>query len=78
MPYEYLIHRRSNNEKLIVFHNGAIANGNVTAPVLQRHGWAKMLKTSAVFCIDPTLYLNGLLQVGWGIGKQQPHLAKKS
>lgn len=37
VPYEYLINRKSNNDKLIVFNNGAIAGGNVNVPVFQRH-----------------------------------------
>lgn len=78
VPYEYLIHRRSGNDKLVVFNNGAIAEGNVTVPVFQRHSWANMLKTSSVFCMDPTLYLNGFLQVGWGIGKNENYYLENS
>lgn len=78
VPYEYLINRRSNNDKLIVFNNGAIAEGNVNVPVFQRHSWANMLKTSSVFCMDPTLYINGFLQVGWGIGKNDNYYLENS
>lgn len=78
VPYEYLIHRRSDNDKLIVFNNGAVAQGNVTVPVFQRHSWAELLKTSAVFCMDPTLYLNGYLQVGWGMGKNENYYLENS
>lgn len=78
VPYEFLIHRRNENDKLIVFHNGAIPGGDVKVPVFQRHSWAKQLKTSAVFCMDPTIYLNGFLQLGWGIGKNENHYLKNS
>lgn len=78
VPYEYLINRRSDNDKLVVFNNGAIAEGNVTVPVFQRHSWANMLKTSSVFCMDPTLYLNSFLQVGWGIGKNEDYYLENS
>mgnify|MGYP002262645763 CR=1 FL=1 len=78
VPYEYLIHRRSDNDKLIVFHNGAVAGGNVHVPVFQRHSWDKILKTSTVFCMDPTLYLNRLLQLGWGIGKNEDYYLENS
>ena len=78
VPYEYLIHRRSNNHKLIVFHNGAIAGGNVNVPVFQRHSWDKVLKTSTVFCMDPTIYLNRFLQLGWGIGKNEDYYLENS
>ncbi len=44
VPYEYLIHRRRNSNQLLVFNNGAIAEGNVSVPVFQRHSWAKILK----------------------------------
>ena len=70
VKYEYLIYRKKDNDKLIVFNNGAIAGGNVRVPVFQRHSWAKNLKTSSVFCMDPTLYINDL-SVGWGIGKNE-------
>lgn len=78
VPYEYLIHRRTNNDQLIVFHNGAVAGGNVHVPVFQRHSWAHMLKTSSVFCMDPTLYLNSFLQLGWGIGKNEEYYLQNS
>lgn len=78
VPYEYLINRRSTSDKLIVFHNGAVAEGNVSVPVFQRHSWAKLLKTSSVFCMDPTLYLNSFLQIGWGIGKNESYYLENS
>lgn len=78
VPYEYLINRKSDNDKLIVFNNGAVAEGNVSVPVFQRHSWATMLKTSSVFCMDPTLYLNGFLQIGWGIGKNENYYLENS
>ena len=78
VPYEYLIHRRSAQKKWIVFHNGAVAGGNVSVPIFQRHSWAKVLKTSSVFCMDPTLYLNGYLQLGWGIGKNEDYYLENS
>lgn len=78
VPYEYLIHRRSDNDKLVVFNNGAVAEGDVTVPVFQRHSWADILKTSSVFCMDPTLYLNSFLQIGWGIGKNEDYYLENS
>ncbi len=78
VPYEYLLNRRSDNDKLVVFNNGAVAEGDVTVPVFQRHSWSKILKTSSVFCMDPTLYLNGFLQVGWGIGKNEDYYLENS
>jgi glycosyltransferase involved in cell wall biosynthesis len=78
VPYEYLIHRRNSVDKLIVFHNGAVVGGNVTVPVFQRHSWIKNLKTSAIFCMDPTLYLNPFLQIGWGVGKNENYYLKHS
>jgi glycosyltransferase involved in cell wall biosynthesis len=78
VAYEYLINRRKENDKLIVFHNGAVAQGNVSVPVFQRHSWAKILKTSSVFCMDPTLYLSGFLQVAWGIGKNKDYYLENS
>ncbi len=78
VPYEYLINRRKDNDKLVVFNNGAVAEGNVLVPVFQRHSWANMLKTSSVFCMDPTLYLNSFLQIGWGIGKNENYYLENS
>ncbi|MBQ9659490.1 MAG: hypothetical protein IJV31_12180 [Clostridia bacterium] len=73
VKYEYLINRKTDNNKLIVFNNGAIADGNVKVPIFQRHSCANILKTSSVFCMDPTLYVNDL-SVGWGVGKYQTGL----
>jgi glycosyltransferase involved in cell wall biosynthesis len=78
VPYEYLIHRRSENDRLVIFNNGAVAGGNVKVPVFQRHSWAQIMKTSTVFCMDPTLYLNGLLQIGWGIGRNENYYLENS
>ena len=61
VKYEYLINRKIGTDKLIVFNNGAIAGGNVKVPIFQRHSWANDLKTSSIFCMDPTLYNNDLL-----------------
>ncbi len=77
VKYEYLINHRTDNDKLIVFNNGAIAGGNVKVPIFQRHSWANMIKTSSVFCMDPTLYVNDL-SVGWGIGKNDNYYLENS
>lgn len=78
VPYEYLIHRKKSSDKLIVFHNGAVAQGNVTVPVFQRHSWSGMLETSSVFCMDPTLYVSRYLQLGWGVGKNETYYLENS
>lgn len=36
------------------------------------------METSCVFCMDPTLYFNGFLQLGWGIGKNDNYYLEKS
>lgn len=77
VKYEYLINRKNGCDKLIVFNNGAIAGGNVRFPVFQRHSWANILKTSSVFCMDPTLYINDL-SVGWGVGKNENYYLENS
>lgn len=77
VKYEYLINRKTENNKLIVFNNGAIAGGNVKVPVFQRHSWANVIKTSSVFCMDPTLYVNDL-SVGWGVGKNEDYYLENS
>lgn len=77
VKYEYLINRKTENDKLIVFNNGAIAGGNVKVPIFQRHSWANILKTSSIFCMDPTLYVNDL-SVGWGIGKNDEYYLENS
>lgn len=77
VKYEYLINRKIDNDKLIVFNNGAIAGGNVKVPVFQRHSWANMIKTSSIFCMDPTLYVNDL-SVGWGVGKNEDYYLENS
>ena len=77
VKYEYLINRKPDNDKLIVFNNGAIVGGNVQKPIFQRHSWANILKTSSVFCMDPTLYVNDL-SVGWGVGRNENYYLENS
>jgi glycosyltransferase involved in cell wall biosynthesis len=77
VKYEYLINWKKDNNKLIVFNNGAIANGNVKVPVFQRYSWLQILKTSSIFCMDPTLYVNDL-SVGWGVGKNENYYLENS
>ncbi len=77
VKYEYLINRNTTNDKLIVFNNGAIAGGNVKYPIFQRHSWINSLKTSAIFCMDPTLYVNDLA-ISWGIGKNEDYYLENS
>lgn len=77
IKYEYLICRKLDNDKLIVFNNGAVPGGNVKFPVFQRHSWIEDLKTSSIFCMDPTLYINGL-SAGWGIGKNENYYLENS
>ena len=36
-----------------------------------------MIKTSSVFCMDPTLYVNDL-SVGWGVGKNKDYYLENS
>lgn len=75
--YEYLINFKSDNDKLIIFNNGAVAGGNVKVSVFQRHSWANILKTSSIFVMDPTLYV-GDLSIGWGIGKNDNYYLENS
>lgn len=77
VKYEYLINFKSNNNKLVVFNNGAVAGGNVSVPVFQRHSWANILKASSIFVMDPTLYV-GDLSIGWGIGKNENYYLENS
>ena len=77
VKYEYLINFKSNNKKLIVFNNGAVAGGNVKVPVFQRHSWASNLKTSSIFVMDPTLYVADLAIV-WDIGKNDNYYLENS
>ena len=69
--------RKLDKNDIIVFNNDAIAGGNVRVPIFQRHSWAPILKTSSVFCMDPTLYVNDL-SVGWGIGKNEDYYLENS
>lgn len=77
VKYEYLINKRKDNDKLIVFNNGAIAGGKIKFPVFQRHSWANEIKTSSIFCMDPTLYIHDL-SVGWGVGRNDNYYLENS
>jgi glycosyltransferase involved in cell wall biosynthesis len=78
VPYEYLINKKEYNNKLIVFNNGAVPEGNVTFPIFQRHSWIDKIETSAILCMDPTLYISRSLKLGWGIGKNDDYYLENS
>lgn len=78
VPYEYLINRKSGCDKLVVFNNAVVSKGDVKHPVFQRHSWSDGLKTSSVYCMDPTLYVSSFLKLGWGVGKNDVHFLEFS
>jgi glycosyltransferase involved in cell wall biosynthesis len=78
VPYEYLINQRISDNRLIVFNNGAAPEANVTFPIFQRHSWINMIETSAILCMDPTLYINRCLKLGWGIGRNDDYYLEHS
>lgn len=70
VPYEFLIHIKTDNDKLLCLGSGAlnppIRDQFINKPRFNRHSWG--FKESTIFYNDPTRYLDKSLQGGWGIG----------
>ena len=78
VKYEFIIHLKSNSDKLLVMGPGAI-NDNSThdrsRPIFHRWSWE--FDISTIHFNDPTLYLSDNILGGWGLGSMDNWYLKK-
>lgn len=73
--FYYKVHLKENNNKLIVFSNGAIDPKKATPPVFMRSKWYQSFEANCVYIDDRTIHNNNL-RIGWGVGTQESHYLK--
>lgn len=78
VKYEFIIHLKSNSDKLLVMGPGAIndnSNHDRTRPIFHRWSWE--FEISTIHFNDPTLYLSDNILGGWGLGSMDNWYLKK-
>lgn len=63
----FKIHLKRNNDKLIVFSNGAVDPNKSELPVYMRSSWSENISASSIYLDDPTLH-DTKMRLGWGQG----------
>lgn len=78
VKYEFIIHLKSNSDKLLVMGPGAINDNSThdrTRPIFHRWSWE--FDISTIHFNDPTLYLSDDILGGWGLGSMDNWYLKK-
>ena len=78
VKYEFIIHLKSNSDKLLVMGPGAIndnSNHDRSRPIFHRWSWE--FDVSTIHFNDPTLYLSDNILGGWGLGSMDNWYLKK-
>ncbi|WP_413378306.1 hypothetical protein [Alkalihalobacillus sp. 1P02AB] len=71
--FEFLLYRRNNSNKAIVFGSGAINRTKLQPPLFNRFSWIDKFDENCIYYNDPTLYLSDDLNIGWGYGEKDRH-----
>src|SRR5699024_11488926 len=61
---------KENNDKLVVFSNGAVNRSKKEPPIFMRSSWHEEINANCIFIDDRTLHGNNL-SLGWGIGNEK-------
>lgn len=72
--YEFLVHFKSNTDKVLCIGAGAMADDSThdpTRPFFHRHSWA--FDASTIWYNDPTRYLNLESKGSWGVGTTEDY-----
>ena len=73
--YEFLVHFKTNNDKVICLGSGAIGDNSkhdTTRPFFHRHSWT--FDASTIWYNDPTRYLNLESKGSWGVGTTDDYI----
>lgn len=70
--FNFKLYLKPNNDKLLVFSNGALNPQKNTPPVFMRAKWADDFDANCLYIDDRTIHNNGL-RIGWGIGTRTRH-----
>lgn len=72
VSFQFKIILKNNNDKLVVFFNGAYDPEKNQPPIFARSSWYKDYDANCIFVDDPTVHDNGIT-VGWGIGDKEKY-----
>lgn len=75
--YEFLVHFKSNTEKVLCLGAGAMADDtthDTRRPFFHRHSWT--FDASSIWYNDPTRYLNLDSKGSWGVGTTEDYFLK--
>lgn len=71
-----VLFRRQPGDRLFVLLSGAINRHKTAPPVFNRWSWAKKFPGSVICIADPTLELDGELELGWYVGLHNQDFTK--
>lgn len=66
------INLKKNNDKLIVFSNGAFDPAKSDPPIFMRSKWYEEFNANCLYIDDRTIHNNGM-RIGWGFGTEDRH-----
>lgn len=66
---------KENNDKLIVFSNGAYDPNKSKPPIFMRSKWYEDFNANCLYIDDRTVH-NNKLRIGWGVGSADRHYLK--
>lgn len=72
VDFEFLLRRKLNSDKAIIFGSGAYDYKTMELPVFQRYSWRDLFDENLIFYNDPTLYV-GEVGIAWGYGSEEEH-----
>jgi len=73
--FYYKVYMKNNNNKLVVFSNGAYDPSASELPVFMRSSWSDDIEANCLYIDDKTIHNNNL-KIGWGVGTTDLHFLK--
>lgn len=72
LDFYFKLSLKDNQDKLLVFSNGAINTDLSTPPIFMRSKWADDFNSNCLYIDDRTIHNNNL-KIGWGVGTINRH-----
>lgn len=70
--FHFQLNLKYNNEKLMVFSNGAVNRDKKEPPLFMRSSWHEEVNANCIFIDDKTIH-NSNIPIGWGVGPRDRH-----
>lgn len=72
IDFYFRIHLKPDNNKMVIFSNGAIQPEKKAPPLFMRSKYHEEIDANCIYIDDRTIHNNGL-KIGWGIGTEDRH-----